>query len=108
MAKIKNKQYYISVYIAFCDACLKDAEQKSIELEEDFDLIAEANEHFEECAKAEHIAGYYLVFYADNYLNVWKENIKGLELSEQDREVTEILQYIEGGDGGKMLYTHCL
>lgn len=51
----------------------------------------QASYEFDETATAEEVVGYYIYNETDNALNQWLTNIKGLELTEQDKEVTKIL-----------------
>ena len=48
-------------------------------------------------ANTEEIVGYYLANYEDQALNVWVDNINGLELTKQDKEVTTLLYILLGG-----------
>ena len=48
-------------------------------------------------ANTEEIVGYYLANYEDQALNVWLDNINGLELTKQDKEVTTLLYILLGG-----------
>lgn len=92
-----NRGYYIYEYNSFWKKCLEDAEEKAKDIQtygENFDIQLEATEHFEECANAAQVVGYYLVYHEENSLTVWKNNIEGRELTNQDKEITKILERI--------------
>ena len=46
---------------------------------------------FDQNANAEEIVGYYLVLHSEDPFRIWLNNVEGIELSEQDKEVTKIL-----------------
>lgn len=46
---------------------------------------------FDETANAEEVVGYYLADGETTALKRWLENIDGIDLTEQDREITRIL-----------------
>lgn len=50
---------------------------------------------FDQTANAEEVVGYYLINYEWNPLKGWLENIEGVDLTEQDKEVTRILKELE-------------
>ena len=52
----------------------------------------QATYEFEETANAEEVVGYYVFNEKENALNQWLNNIEGLNLTEQDKEVTKILK----------------
>lgn len=51
-----------------------------------------ANEIFGTTANPDEVVGYYLSFYPDKYLEIWNENIKNHNLTEEDKTVTVLLQ----------------
>lgn len=87
---MKNKSYYESVY----ENRMKEIRKEMIEEEvEDIDYACTIE--FDEIANAEEIVGYYLVNEGTNALKQWSENIDGIDLSEQDKEVTKILKRLD-------------
>lgn len=52
----------------------------------------QATYEFDETANAKEVVGFYVFNEKENALNQWLDNIKGLELTEQDKEVTRILK----------------
>ena len=57
----------------------------------DYDCT-QATYEFDETANAEEVVGYYVFNEKENALNQWLNNIDGLDLTEQDKEVTKILK----------------
>lgn len=47
---------------------------------------------FDETANTDEVVGYYICNEGDNALKTWFENIEGIEMSEQDLEVSRILR----------------
>lgn len=87
---MKNKSYYESVY----ENRMKEIRKEMIEEEvEDIDYACTIE--FDEIANAEEIVGYYLVNEGTNALEQWLENIDGIDLSKQDKEVTKILKRLD-------------
>ena len=87
---MKNKSYYESVY----ESRIKEIRKEMIEEEvEDIDYACTIE--FDEIANAEEIVGYYLVNEGTNALEQWLENIDGIDLTEQDKEVTKILKKLD-------------
>lgn len=88
-----NKDYYIQKY-----------ENRMMEIYEEFkndNGIKNLNEYcaewFDETANAEEVVGYYFVYYKENPLNEWLNNLKyAYEVTEQDNEVTKILMELCG------------
>ena len=87
---MKNKEYYIQKY-----------EDRMMEIYNEFrdDNIKNMDEfctrHFDETANAEEVVGYYYTHYGWNPLKHWMENTEHIEMTEQDKEVTEILGKLE-------------
>lgn len=52
----------------------------------------QATYEFEEVANTEEVVGYYVFNEGDNALKQWLQNIEGIELTDQDKKVTEILK----------------
>lgn len=95
---MKDKEYYISKFNNKWKNCLKEAEE---DIEKDSsckfanDVISyAATEIFEETANAEEIVGYYIVYHKDSALRDWLDNTKGINFSEQDKEVDRILKIL--------------
>lgn len=81
--------YYISKYNDRWNACYKECmEYGSIDASYDATIM------FDETANAEEVVGYYCVFYEKDPLKGWLTNTEGIELSEQDKKVTEILNWM--------------
>ena len=84
---MKGKEYYITKY-----------EDRIAEIYEEFvddgiidkDLFCE--NWFGETANAEEVVGYYFVYYKDDAMKTWLKNTKHIEMTEQDKEVTEIFK----------------
>lgn len=83
----KDKQYYVEQYNQLWDECLKEAGEECSD-----DVTALATEVFEEKCGVDEVVGYYIVLHEDSALKDWKDNITGIELSEQDKEVDKILR----------------
>lgn len=84
---MKSKRYYVEKYNKRWSKCFDEASESGSE-----DSGYDATILFDETANAEEIVGYYLVHHAENPLKDWLNNIKGINLSEQDKEVTAILK----------------
>jgi hypothetical protein len=83
---INSKEYYAELY-----------NNRMTELVEQFKDEpgydgTQATYEFDETCNAEQIVGFYVVNEGDNALNQWLENIEGIDLTEQDLEVTRILK----------------
>ena len=84
----KTKEYYMEQYHILWDECLKEAGEEVCD-----DVTALATELFEERCKTDEVVGYYIVTHGEEYaLSDWKNNIKGIEMTEQDKEVDAILE----------------
>lgn len=83
---MKSKEHYIEKYNKRWNECF-DEVSKSGSNDPGYD----ATMIFDETANAEEVVGYYLVYHAENPLRDWLINIEGIDLSEQDKEVTNIL-----------------
>ena len=84
---MKLKEYYVEKYNRKWKECFDEASKN-----ESKDPGYDATILFDETANVEEIVGYYLVNHAENPLRNWLENIEGINLSEQDKEVTNILE----------------
>ena len=82
---MKNKEYYKVKYIKKWEECYLKAVENGSE-----DPGYDATISFEHDANAEEIVGYYLLLHKDPF-KTWLNNIEGINLSEQDKEVTKIL-----------------
>ena len=85
-----EKEYYIEKYNKRWNECLEETSK------------SESNDHgydatilFDETANAEEVVGYYLVNHMKNPLRDWLNNIEGIKLNEQDKEITRILKRLE-------------
>lgn len=86
---MKNKEYYKTKYNKKWEECYMEAVENGSE-----DSGYDASISFDEIANAEEIVGYYLVLHKDPF-KTWLSNIEGINLSEQDKEVTKILEGLE-------------
>lgn len=86
---MNNREYYKQKYEDRMDEIyreLKDAVD---------DIDYACTIEFDETANAEEVAGYYLSDGDTTALKRWLENIEGIDLTEQDKEVTKILTELE-------------
>lgn len=90
---MKDCNYYKKVYQEFWSKCMDMAEKEV--LENGGDLLDCATEIFEELANAEQVVGYYICFYNEYALKTWLMNIVGFDLTEQDKEVTRLLEELD-------------
>lgn len=81
------KQKYIDIYN-------RRMEELLVECDGDMDTVTEL---FEETATVDEVVGYYIVWHEEYALSDWLDNIDGIELTEQDKEVDRKL---------KELYAH--
>ena len=56
----------------------------------------QATYEFDEIANAPEIVGYYVYNEKENALKQWLTNTEGIEMTEQDKEVTRILEELYG------------
>lgn len=94
---MNNKDYYLEQYNVLMDECYKDAREE-IEEGSSVDVGAVATEMFEERANTDEVVGYYIANHGEYALKDWKDNIEGLKLSEQDKEVDRILKHLYADD----------
>lgn len=91
----KGKEYYQAEWQKFWDECIIKAENELNELglvpSED-SINETAAEISEESADVAQIVGYYIVYHKEDALRDWKMNTEGMEFSEEDREITRILE----------------
>lgn len=87
---MKGYSYYKSIYENRMDEIY--AELKFTDVE---DINYACTLEFDETCVAEEVVGYYLVNEGTNALKQWLENIEGLELTEQDKEVTRLLKELD-------------
>lgn len=82
---MKDKNYYTKIY-----------EDRMTTLYDEYtnedDPALCATEAFEETATAEEVVGYYLYNEANNALDKWLENTRGIDTDDKDDEVTRILR----------------
>ena len=81
-----NKQDYADLYKRRMDEIVR--ELKDIPSYDG----TQATYEFDETANAEEVVGYYVFNEGDNALKQWLNNIYGIELTQQDHEVTKILK----------------
>lgn len=85
-----NREHYILKYEDRMDEIYRELRESDIE---DIDYVCTME--FDQTANAEEVVGYYLMNYEWNPLKCWLENIKGINLTEQDKEVTKILEELD-------------
>ena len=86
---MKEKRYYVEKYNKRWNECFNEASKNGSK-----DPGYDATILFDETANAEEVVGYYLVHHKENPLRDWLANIERINLSEQDKEVTNILENI--------------
>lgn len=86
----KNRSYYESKYENRMDEIYRELKETDIE-----DIDYGCTIEFDETANAEEVVGYYLVNEGTNALTRWMENIEGINLTEQDNEVTRLLKKLD-------------
>lgn len=93
MVAKKGKEYYTEIFNSAWNNCLREAEKDVKENGGTEDIITDvATDIFETTANAEEVVGYYIVYHKESALKDWSDNIKGIELSEQDKQVDRILK----------------
>lgn len=90
---MKNREYYILKYEDRMDEIYRELVNTDVE-----DIDYACTMEFDQTANAEEVVGYYLINYEWNPLKGWLENIEGIDLTEQDEEVTRILTELRGKD----------
>lgn len=88
--KIYSFYDYISIYEYKMDEIYRQLKEEGVE---DIDYCCTME--FDETANTEEVVGYYLANEGTNALKRWLENIDGVKLTEQDKEVTEILKELD-------------
>lgn len=86
---MKNRSYYESKYESRMDEIYRELKETDME-----DIDYACTMEFDETANAEEVVGYYLANYGDNALKDWRANTEGIEMTEQDKVVTEILEQL--------------
>ena len=86
----KNRSYYESKYENRMDEIYRELQDEDLE-----DLGYACTIEFDETANAEEVVGYYLVNEGTNALRQWLDNIDGIDLTAQDKEVTKILRKLD-------------
>lgn len=86
---MKNRNYYESVYQKRMDEIYKEMKEENVK-----DIDCACTIEFDQTANAEEVVGYYLVNEGDNALVRWRENTENIEMTEQDKAVTEILKQL--------------
>lgn len=87
---MKNRSYYELKYESRMDEIYREMLEEDLE-----DINYACTIEFDETANAEEVVGYYLVNESTNALKQWLENIDGIDLTEQDKEVTKILKKLD-------------
>ena len=88
-AAMNDAVYYISKYNDKWNACCQECMDEG-----STDVSYDATILFDKTENAEEVAGFYCMFYEKDPLKGWLTNTEGIELSEQDKKVTEILKQI--------------
>lgn len=86
---MKNRSYYESKYESRMDEIYREMKEEGVE-----DIDYACTIEFDQTANAEEVVGYYLVNESDNALIRWRENTENIEMTEQDKVVTEILEQL--------------
>lgn len=86
---MKNRSYYESKYESRMDGIYREMKEEGVE-----DIDYACTMEFDQTANAEEVVGYYLANYGDNALKEWKANTEDIEMTEQDKTVTEILEQL--------------
>ena len=87
---MKNRAYYVLKYEDRMDEIYRELKEAAVE-----DIDYACTMEFDQTANAEEVVGYYLTNYEWNPLKGWKENTKGIDLTEQDKEVTRLLEELD-------------
>ena len=88
---MKNRSYYELKYESRMDEIYREMLEEDLE-----DIDYACTIEFDETANAEEVVGYYLVNEDTNAFKQWMENIEGM--TEQDKEVTQILKELDGNN----------
>ena len=84
---MKDRSYYESKYESRMDKIYREMKEEGVK-----DIDYACTMEFDQTANAEEVVGYYLENYGDNALKYWKMNTENIEMTEQDKVVTEILE----------------
>lgn len=84
---MKTKEQYQRDYEIRINSLCKTFEEEGLN-----DPGYAASIEFDETCNADEVVGYYICNEGDNALSTWLENTEGIEMSKQDKEVTEILK----------------
>lgn len=87
---MKNRSYYESIYENRMDEIYREMSEEYLE-----DIDYACTMEFDETANAEEVVGYYLVNEGTNAFKQWMENIEGIDMTEQDKEVTRLLEELD-------------
>lgn len=90
---MKNRAYYILKYEDRMDEIYRELKDTDVE-----DIDYACTMEFDETANAEEVVGYYLVNYEWSPLEGWLGNIEGIDLTEQDKEVTRLLEELNANN----------
>ena len=88
------RQEYITAFHKKWNNCLAEAEKNLKEYGGTADVTDVANSIFEESATADEVTGYYIVLHGDNAFKDWRNNIEGIILSAQDKEIDYNLEQL--------------
>ena len=81
-----DKYYYIQKYENRMEEIFRNLTEQNVD-----DIDYACTIEFDQTANAEEVVGYYLTDGETSALKRWLENIEGIDLTEQDKEVTRIL-----------------
>lgn len=87
---MKNRSFYESIYENRMDEIYREMPEEYLE-----DIDYACTMEFDETANAEEVVGYYLVNEGTNAFKQWMENIEGIDMTEQDKEVTRLLEELD-------------
>lgn len=87
---MKNRSYYELKYENRMDEIYREMLEEDLE-----DIDYACTIEFDKTANAEEVVGYYLVNEGINAFKQWMENIKRIDLTEQDKEVTRLLNELD-------------
>ena len=86
----KDIQYYKSKYKNRLDEIYCELADLNVK-----DIDYTCTMEFDETANAEEVVGYYLTHYDKHAFETWMENIKYIELTGQDKEITRIFEELK-------------
>lgn len=90
---MKDRNYYVLKYEDRMDEIYRELRDSDVE-----DIDYACTMEFDQTANAEEVVGYYLTNYEWNPLKAWLENIEGIDLTEQDKEITRLLEELNANN----------